>query len=256
MGPTSVLVLALAALMVLSLQCEAFLPPALLIQKMLKKPSTVVLMQADLQKTLVNHVAEMAKATVASADAVGVESMGLMKKISAAVSQSSATVSQSSTAAGQTKVVAVEASSKADAANVAAFKASIDELNVNILALHAQQEKSDKMAQLRWAYDHVEDYRSDLSKGFISSLYSELKPILSTFMAGNGVYIDQVVTNSTGFKNDLSPSSSTGRGEAKNNNYGVSPKDQMTLVQDTLEKLLGKRPTIETAANGRDVLVY
>ena len=233
MGPTRVLVLALAALMVLSLQCESFLPRAVQTQKMAKlaKPSTVVLMQADLQKTLVNHVAELAKATVASADAVGVESMGLMKKISAAVSQSS-------TAAGQTKVVAVEASSTADAANAAAFKASIDELNVNILALHAQQEKNNKMAQLRWAYDHVEDYRSDLSKGFISSLYPELKPILTTFMAGNGVYIDQVV------------------GEAKNNNYGVSPKDQMTLVQDTLEKLLGKRPTIETAANGRDALVY
>ena len=173
-----------------------------------------------LQEALSKTVAELAKATVASADAIGVESLGELKKISAAAQQTA-------TAAAQTKV-AIDASSKADATNTTDLKASIDALNVNIKALHAQQMKSEKMAQLRWAMSQQSSVQRIVD--FDRNLFPSLNQVLSNFMGGLGTQTPLIAP--------------------------YNGQDVTVQIQDILEKLLGKRPSITKTSSGHDAIFY
>lgn len=176
-----------------------------------------------LQDALAKTVAELAKATVASADAVGVESLSELKSISAATGQTA-------TAAAQTKV-AIEASSKADAANASALKASIDALNTNILAIHIVNAKSNQMAQLRWAIDYLDSSQASREYVIDHQCLPKLREVLFTFMQGLGALTPLLLAS-------------------------YPQRDCTITIQDALKFLLGKRPAITKTADGRDALFY
>ena len=142
-----------------------------------------------LQDALSKAVAELGKATAASADAVGVDSLAELKRltgaVNAAVKESKASIE---TAAQQNKT-SMETRTKAEAANMAALKASIDTLNANVV-------QAEKMTKIRWAYDHA-----TIGQHYTNS--TTVQTILLAFMMEKGKYTDEITTNEEHLKKTI-----------------------------------------------------
>ena len=92
------------------------------------------------------------------------------------------------TAAQQNKT-SMETRTKAEAANMAALKASIDTLNANVV-------QAEKMTKIRWAYDHA-----TIGQHYTNS--TTVQTILLAFMMEKGKYTDEITTNEEHLKKTI-----------------------------------------------------